>query len=179
MKKNKICSVLCTIWLISSAACSSMPKMETVPQVDIERFMGDWYVIANIPTFIEKGAHNAVESYKLLPDGSIDTTFTFRDSSFDGQLKKYNPRGFIINKKTNAEWGMQFIWPFKGEYLIIYLSDDYSTTIIGRSKRDYIWIMARTPSIPDETYRALVKFAGERGYDINKIQKVPQKWDDK
>jgi apolipoprotein D and lipocalin family protein len=150
--------------------------MQTVSQVDIARFMGDWYVIANIPTFIEKGAHNAIESYALSQDGTIATTFTFRDGSFDAPLKQYTPRGFIINKKTNAEWGMQFIWPIKGEYLIIYLTDDYRITVIGRSKRDYVWIMARTPSIPEVEYNAVLKFVGEHGYDVSRIQKVPQKW---
>ncbi|MGB5735066.1 MAG: lipocalin family protein, partial [Thiohalocapsa sp.] len=50
--------------------------MDTVAKVDLERFMGDWYVVANIPTFVEKGAHNPVESYALNPDGTIATTFT-------------------------------------------------------------------------------------------------------
>ena len=45
--------------------CSSMEPLKTVDHVDIGRFMGDWYVIANIPTYIEKGAHNAIESYRL------------------------------------------------------------------------------------------------------------------
>ena len=57
--------------LLVLAACSSPPPIHTATAVDLERFMGDWYVIANIPTFIEKGADNAVESYELNPDGSI------------------------------------------------------------------------------------------------------------
>ena len=64
--------------LLFSACASKAPEMETVDYVDLERFMGDWYVIANIPTFVEKGAHNAVETYELNPDGTIRTTFTFR-----------------------------------------------------------------------------------------------------
>ena len=69
------------------AACAgSGPEMETVDYVDLERFMGDWYVIANIPTFIEEGAHNAVESYRLDDDGTIATTFTFRNVG-DGVLR--------------------------------------------------------------------------------------------
>ena len=72
------------------ASCaSSGPDMETVDYVDLERFMGDWYVIANIPTFLEKGAHNAVETYELNNDGTIATTFTFRDGGFDGKEKSY------------------------------------------------------------------------------------------
>jgi len=57
---------------------------KSVEQVDINQFMGKWYVIANIPTFLEKGAHNAVESYTLDSDATIATTFTLRDKSFDG-----------------------------------------------------------------------------------------------
>ncbi|MBT8060593.1 MAG: lipocalin family protein, partial [Gammaproteobacteria bacterium] len=126
------------------AGCqASRPPLETVDYVDLDRFMGDWYVIANIPTFVEKGAYNAVESYRLDDDGSIATTFRFHKDGFDGPVKTYEPRGFVRDTTTNAEWGMQFIWPFKGDYRIIYLDEDYATTIIGRNKRDYVWLMAR------------------------------------
>jgi apolipoprotein D and lipocalin family protein len=162
---------------IMLAACSTtQPPLETVNQVDLQRFMGDWYVIANIPTFVEKGAHNAVESYRLDDDGTVATTFTFRKDGFDGPQKKYTPRGFIRNTQSNAAWDMQFIWPFKGDYLITYLSDDYSQTVISRTKRDYVWIMARTPQIPDSDYQRLVNHVEESGYDINLLQKVPQQW---
>jgi apolipoprotein D and lipocalin family protein len=158
-------------------ACSSAtPSMRTVESVDIERFMGDWYVIANIPTRFERGAHNAVESYQLTPEGTVQTTFTYRKGSYDGELKTMKPKGFIRDDGSNAIWGMQFVWPFKAEYLIVYLDEDYSTTIIGRSKRDYLWIMARTPEISDEQYRRLVEFCAEQGYDVEKIQRVPQRW---
>jgi apolipoprotein D and lipocalin family protein len=158
---------------------ASLPPLKTVPSVDIPRFMGDWYVIANIPTSIEKGAHNALESYRLDKDGTIATTFTFRKDSFDGPIKTYNPRGFIRDKTTNAEWGMRFVWPFKAEYLIIYLADDYTQTVIGRSKRDYVWIMARTPTILDEDYARITAFLADHGYDVGKIQKIPHRWPEK
>ena len=144
--------------------------------VDLQQFMGTWYVIANIPTFVEKGAHNAIESYRLNDDGTIATTFTFRKDSFDGEEKKHTPKGFVRDKKSKAVWGMQFIWPFKGDYRIVYLDKDYTQTIIGREKRDYVWIMARTPEISEEDYQKMVKMSTEEGYDISKIQKVPQKW---
>ena len=59
-------------------------KMKTVKYVDLKKYMGDWYVIANIPTFIEKDATNAVESYKLSSDGTIHTTFSFFKGSPEG-----------------------------------------------------------------------------------------------
>lgn len=163
------------IVLFPILGCQTMDAIHTVPSVDLNRFMGDWYVIASIPTFIEKDAYNAMESYRLADDGSIDTTFKFNKGGFDGPLKTYNPRGFIYDEESNAVWGMQFIWPFKAEYRIIYLGQDYSVTVIGRTKRDYVWIMARQPSISDEQYGLILNFLLDQGYDIDKIKKVPQR----
>jgi len=153
-----------------------MKPIETVEKVDIDRFMGDWYVIANIPTFIETDAYNAIESYAMNEDGTIATTFTFRDGAPNGELKTYRPTGFIVDEQSNALWGMQFIWPFKAEFRIIYLDDEYQTTIIGRSKRDYVWLMSRQPEIEDNRYSSLLAFMESQGYDISKVQKVPQIW---
>jgi apolipoprotein D and lipocalin family protein len=160
------------------SGCNNPPKppISTVPQVTLERFMGPWHVIANIPTFIEKGAHNAVESYRLAADGSIATTFTFRQDGFDGPEKRYQPTGYVADKVSNAVWGMQFIWPFKSDYRIVYLNDDYTQTVIGRDKRDYVWIMAREPQIPDADYQGILALLARQGYDVSQIQKVPQRW---
>ena len=159
------------------AGCAAKESdMQTVDYVDIERFMGPWYVIANIPTFLEKDAHNAVETYMLNDDGTIATNFTFRKGGFDGKVKEYNPKGFITDTETNAIWGMRFIWPIKADYRIIYLDDDYTQTVIGRQSRDYVWIMARTPSIPEEDYDRIVEFIATFGYDMSKLQRVPQRW---
>ena len=167
-------AIFLALILILTSGCQTLKPIHTVEYVDLNRFMGDWYVIANIPTFIEKDAYNAIESYRLDDDGTVATTFRFNKGSLDGPLKEYHPRGFIRDKKSNAVWGMQFIWPFKAEYRIIFLSENYSRTVIGRSKRDYVWIMAREPAIPDEEYNAILAFLQEQGYDIKKLQKVPQ-----
>ena len=157
-------------------ACATPAPIRTVDFVDLERFMGDWYVIANIPTFLEEGAHNAVESYRLDDDGTIATTFSFRDGGFDGEVETYTPRGFVRDRESNAVWGMQFIWPFKAEYRIVYLNPEYSQTIIGRSQRDYVWIMARTPQIPEADLQSMLSLLADEGYDIARIQRVPQRW---
>lgn len=170
-------AVLFVVTLAGLSACSAgQPQMETVDYVDLPRFMGDWYVIANIPTFVEKDAYNSVESYELNPDGTIATTFRFAVGGFDGEMKEYNPTGFIRNSETNALWGMQFVWPFKGDYRIVFVDEDYTQTIIGRQKRDFVWIMARTPTLSENDYERLLKVSEDLGYDRAKIQKVPQNW---
>lgn len=70
---------------------------------------------------------------------------------------------------------MQFFWPFKAEYRIIYLTEDYSQTVIGRTKRDYVWIMARKPVMPAEDYHRILDFLKAQGYDLSKLRKVPHK----
>jgi apolipoprotein D and lipocalin family protein len=159
-----------------AAGCQTMKPIHTVEKVDLERFMGDWYVIASIPTFIEKDAYNAIESYRLDDDGTVATTFKFNKGSFDGPLKEYHPRGFIKDKDSNAVWGMQFVWPFKAEYRIIYLSEDYSQTVIGRTKRDYVWIMARTSTIPDVEYERILNFLRDQEYNLKGIRLVPHNY---
>jgi len=162
--------------LAAITGCATGPPIETVDSVNLERFMGDWYVIANIPHAIEKDAYNALESYRLAEDGTIETTFTFNKGSFDGELKTYRPRGFVRDTENNSLWGMQFIWPIKADYRIVHLDADYTETIIARIKRDYVWIMAREPQISEERYARLVAIVGELGYDTNDLRKVPQQW---
>lgn len=160
--------------LLSLLGCTSYQPIKVEKYVELDRFMGDWYVIANIPTFIEEGAHNAVESYKKNKDGSIETTFSFNADSFDGKKKTYHPVGFVTEDKSNAIWKMQFIWPFKSDYRILYVDEKYHHTIIGRIKRDYVWIMSRTPKISEEEYKNLISIIKDRDYDVSKIKEVPQ-----
>ena len=172
----RLLSLAILLPVMTLTACSATTPIRTVPQVDLERFMGDWYVIANIPTFIEREAHNAIESYELVEPRRVATTFTFNQGSFDGPLKTYRPTGFVRDDPSNAIWGMQFVWPIKADYRIVYLDEDYSQTIIGRQDRDFVWLMARTPEIPEADYERLAAFIGELGYDVSKLRRVPQSW---
>jgi apolipoprotein D and lipocalin family protein len=167
--------------LISSGCSTNMnPLQATDTPIELERFMGDWYVIGSIPIDLffasEAGAHNAIESYTLLDNGKIDTRYRFRKGSFDGPLQTFNPTATVFNTVTNTEWRMQFLWPFASAYLITHIESDYSRTIIGVPDRSYIWIMSRTPDISDTEYQRLVDIAAASGYDTSLIQRIPQQW---
>ena len=162
--------VLGTIGL--SACATQQTTIPTVTDVDLERFAGDWYVIANIPTFIETQAYNAVESYAVPEGNRIDTRFTFNEGALDGPQKTYTPTAFVSDD-SNGLWGMQFIWPFKAEYRIVHLDPDYQFTIVGRTRRDFVWVMARSPQIAEADYTYLIDQVNALGYDISKIRRVP------
>ena len=157
-------------------ACSTTPQepIHTVAHIDLQRYMGPWYVIASIPTSFEKNAYSAIESYSLNPDGTIAGTFTYRKGAFDGPLKEMKPHGFVLDS-SNANWGMRVFGPIKAEYRISYINQDYSEVIVGRTKRDHVWIMARTPTISKAAYQHLVSEVGKLGYDTAKLEVVPQK----
>ncbi len=169
-------TALCLLCVLSLSACagSSMKPITPVPEVVLPRFMGDWYVIAHIPSFVERNAFDAVESYEMRPDGRIQTTFRYHNKSFDAPLKTMRPVGTVKPGTGNAVWGMQFIWPIKAQYIVAYLDPGYTETIIARDARDYAWIMARTPKISDAAYAADVERLREMGYDTSKLRRVPQ-----
>ncbi|MDJ0722460.1 MAG: lipocalin family protein [Desulfobacterales bacterium] len=172
--KNVVHPFMVLAIVAAMTGCQKPQPIDTVPAVDLERFMGDWYVIASIPTVFEKNAFNALENYRLDTDGTVITTFTYNKGAFDGPPKTFKARGFVRPDSGNALWGMQFIWPFKAEYRIIFLTPDYDQTVIGRSKRDYVWVMARTPTIPAEDFQRIVDLLTAVGYDVDKLQSVPQ-----
>lgn len=163
--------------LVAGCHNVAQPPLAQVDKVDLSRFMGNWYVIASIPTFIETHAYNALESYRLAADGTVETTFTFREGGFDGPLKRYTPRGYVLDPASNAVWGMQFVWPVKADYRIAWIAPDYGQTVIARTKRDYVWIMARTPQIAAADYARIVQFVAAQGYDVTRLRMVPQRWD--
>jgi apolipoprotein D and lipocalin family protein len=177
MKKIFFAALLFALGAIALSAFNANGKnpIPPVANVDLTRFMGDWYVIANIPTFVERKSYDAVETYEMRDDGKIQTTFRQRKGSFDAPIDTMRPVGTVRAGTNNAVWGMQFIWPIKAEYVIVYLNDDYTQTIIGRSARDYVWIMARTPQISETDYAAHVERLRVLGYDTSKLRRIPQR----
>lgn len=153
-------------------SCSQKyPPLKKVERVDIKRFMGTWYVIANIPTFIEKDATHGIEKYTWNEkENRIDVMFTQKK---DGEIKEY-PQKAWVHSKTGNEWRIQFLWPLKFAYLVIGLAPDYSHTVIGVPDRDYVWIMSRTPTMDEKTYNDIVNELKNQHFDISKLKKVPQ-----
>jgi apolipoprotein D and lipocalin family protein len=149
--------------------------LRTVSHVDLPRYMGHWRVIAEIPYFAERGGVDSVESYALLPDGSIYNWFVMRKGSFSAPQSKVTAHAYVVNKTTNAEWRVKFLGGLiTAPYLILDLDPNYQWTVVGHPSRNYGWIMARDNTIPDSTYRAILRRLATQGYDTSRFQKVPQ-----
>jgi apolipoprotein D and lipocalin family protein len=151
------------------------PELRTVPHVDLPRYMGDWYVIANIPYFAEKNCYDSVESYALRADGDIHNWFTCRKGSFTAPMKrKVDTLAKVTDKSTNARWQVRFFKVIRVQYLIIDLDPQYQWVVVGHPSRRYGWIMARTRTMAPDLYRQILGRLGEQGYDAGKFERVPQ-----
>ena len=161
--------------LFNGCATNRAP-LPTPDFVDMERFMGRWYVVGYTPILVDKAAHNAIEHYRLDENAKVRTTYQFRDGSHDGELKTYTPVGWVHDERTNAEWRMQFIWPLRADYIILHVDAAYTETIIAHPNRKYAWIMTRSPEVDTEDYQRMLKQLGSVGYDTSIIKRLPHDW---
>ena len=159
----------------TSGGTHSKAPLKTVNHVDLDRYMGDWFVIANIPSLsAEKGVVGSVERYARRTDGDIDNVFEAYADSFFGKKVRFKARAWVVDQKSNAEWKVQFFWPIRFAYLTIDLDPAYQWTVVGHPSREYLWIMSRSKTLDEATYQAIVKRCEDQGYDISRIRKVPQ-----
>jgi len=159
------------------AACSSMgvkkSPLKTVDYVDLERYAGDWYVIANIPYFAERGNVAGRVNYRPRPDGRFDDEYYYKKKNFDGSEKSAKGIAWILDDK-NTHWRSRFIWPFTFDFYVIGLDEEYKTLALGHPSRKYGWIMARTPQMSDVDYAAWLDKMVENGYQREQFLKIPQ-----
>lgn len=179
MKRTVYRLILLCWFSVMLGGCDALitptPPMATVSTVDLERFMGDWYVMANIPSLFDEGAFNAIKRYRLREDGSVEVLLSFREGGVTGIPKHHKARAFIQDD-SGAQWRIRPLWPSRFEYLLIYLSDDYTHAVIGRSKRDYVWILSRRPTLAENEYQRILGILDEHGYDTQQVQKIGQSW---
>ena len=148
------------------------PPMALADFVDLDRFMGTWYVHGYTPTAIDGNAYNATETYARNEQGRIETTYRFNAGGPEGEAKTYQPTGRVYDTTSNAEWRMTFFGLITSPYLILYVSDDYSRTVIGHPDRDLAWIMTRSPQIDAATYETLRAELVRRNFDLSTLQRV-------
>ena len=156
---------------LPAAVHATTTTYDTVAYVELERFMGPWYVQGHTPMVIDDHATNQVETYTLNADGSIGTTFTFERY---GHKFALHPIGTVADATTNAHWKMQFLWPFSSDYLIVRLAADYSITVVSVPDKSLIWIMSRTAQMDEAQYTAIVAELASAGYPVAKINRVQQ-----
>lgn len=166
--------LLLPLFFVGCASTTKTPPLRTVDHVDMERYMGRWYVIANIPYFLEKGKVATYDSYARRADGTLVNDFTFRKGDFSAPEKTWHGSAWVVNTETNAEWKIRFVWPFTTTYLVLELDPDYRWAVVATPGRKLLWVLARERRLSDATYAEILERVRAQGYDPAKLVKVPQ-----
>jgi apolipoprotein D and lipocalin family protein len=152
-----------------------MTILKTVESVDVKRYMGTWFEIAKFPQRFEKGLVGITADYTLLENGKVRVLNSGYKGDFNGKLKTIKGKAWVVDTATNAKLKVSFFWPFAGNYWILELGKDYEYAVVGEGSRKYLWILSRTPQMDEAVYNELLKRVQDKGFDISKLEKVPQK----
>jgi apolipoprotein D and lipocalin family protein len=150
---------------------TAAPPLVVVPVLDLTRYAGKWYEIAKYPNRFQRGCIGATAEYTLSDDGTrIDVVNRCREIE-SGKEKSIRGKARVVDPSTNAKLSVTFFWPFSGDYWILALGEGYEYAVVGTPDRNYLWFLARTPTIGDDLYRRLVDLARERGFDPARIER--------
>lgn len=173
--------VLLGLGLVScSATRSRMDAPVTAETVDLSRYIGRWYEIARLPMRFQKANEAAIAEYGSNADGTISVhNIAIRP---DGSQRDIRGYAKVLNPPENTKLTVRFkTWfgplipvPKDGNYWILHVDEHYEAAIVGTPNRKYLWLLARTPTIPEPRYEALVAKAVQLGFDNSRLLRVPQ-----
>ncbi|MGJ0516083.1 MAG: lipocalin family protein [Methylomicrobium sp.] len=159
-------------WLLAFllASCTGLPKgLKPVDEFDANRYAGTWYEIARLEQSFEKGLDNISAHYSFAEDGGIDVVNQGRDQ-VTGEWKKAEGKAYFIDRPTLGRLKVSFFGPFYGSYNIIALDkENYQYSMVTGQNRSYLWILARTKTLPKATLNALIEKAKRMGFATDKL----------
>ena len=181
MKFARLCVILVASLLVG--ACATTPPNPNpranealrLAKVDLPRYMGRWYLIANIPYFGEKNYVASRAEWVLREDGKIADAYIGRKGGFDQPETRREFVDTVVPGTDNAHWSVRLFWPITVSQLTLYVDDNYESTLLGYPGKSLGWIFARKPEMSDAQYRELLEKFDQQGYDISRFKRVPQK----
>jgi len=167
-------SLIFGAFLFAGCATTKQPLPAAVASVDLDRYMGRWYVISHVPYFLERGKVASYDTYARRPDGRLTNNFTFREKTVDGPEKTWEGVARVIDTTSNATWKVSFIWPVSVTYKIFALDPDYRWAVVGTKDGGLLWVLARERRLAPDTYAAILKDLRANGLPADELRPVPQ-----
>lgn len=164
--------VWATLLLLAPQAQAYPVQVTSVPQVDLSRYLGKWYEIAALPMFFQRNCvGDTTAEYSLNGDGSVAVHNRCRTK--DG-VDEAKGRATVLPNTGNARLEVSFFWPFKGDYWVIGLDPDYRWALVGQPSRKYLWLLSRTPQLPQADIDKALGIAVTQGYLLRELKFTPQ-----
>jgi len=158
--------------LVGVPAHAQTEPVRSVARVDLARYVGRWYEIASFPMFFQRQCvGDTTAEYSFRDDGDIRVVNRCRtEDGFDEAVG----RAWAVEGTGNGQLKVSFFWPFRSDYWIIGLDDDYRWAVVGNPDRKYLWILSRTPVLPREELDRALRAARGQGYDLGQLKYTPQ-----
>lgn len=148
--------------------------LQTVPNVDLSKYAGKWFEIASFPQRFQKRCHCTTAEYTPTDKGYIIVENRCNKNSVNGKQSYIKGKAFIVENTGNAKLKVQFFWPFKGDYWIIDIADDYSYAVVSNPNKKYLWILSRTPKMDAAVYQQIIMRLKEKGFDLTELKMTEQ-----
>lgn len=158
----------------SRTAELNLPPPRVVASVDLERYAGKWHEIARLPNSFQEGCINTTATYTLKPKGRLHVLNECDKPRESGSAKHKSIEGaaHVVKGSSGAKLEVTFLWPFKGDYWILELAEDYSYAAVGSPTRNNLWILSRTPKMSEDIYEGLVSRLKADGFDTDKLERA-------
>jgi apolipoprotein D and lipocalin family protein len=166
--------MMASIAPLVAADADNVPLLQTTAHVDLNRYMGKWYEIASFPMRFQKGCVASAATYTLRKDGDVDVLNQCRDKTLDGKLRNAKGKAWVVDRQSNARLKVRFFWPFSGDYWIIDLGTNYEYAVVGHPKRNYLWILSRSPKMDQAVYEGIIERLKKQHYDVARLNKTLQ-----
>jgi apolipoprotein D and lipocalin family protein len=163
-----------------AAPAGDRPPVEPVATVDLARYAGRWYESARYPNFFQKSCAGDVTATYEPKDGGRIRVIN-RCARADGSTTEAEGEARPVEGGANARLKVRFapgwlgVFPFVwADYWVIGLADDYRWALVGTPNRKYLWVLSRTPQLPDADWEAAVSKARENGFDTSRLERTRQ-----
>jgi len=168
--------LLLMISVLILTACLGMPKnVQPVSDFELNRYLGKWYEIARLDHSFERGLTQVTAEYSLKPDGGVKV-INRGYSAAKQEWKEAEGKAYFVNGDNEAYLKVSFFGPFYGAYVVFGLDQqDYQYAFISGPDTDYLWLLARTPTVSPEVIQQFIKMAKARGFDTDSLIYVEQK----
>ena len=157
--------ILMGVIMLLTCGCVKVPQgVEPVTGFELSRYLGTWYEIARLDHSFERGLDQVSAEYSMREDGGVRVLN--RGFGKDG-WKTAEGRAYFVGDSKTGYLKVSFFGPFFGSYVIFDLDADYQTAYVCGPNRDYLWLLSRTPKVPQATLDRFIKKSSELGFETD------------
>jgi len=160
---------------LALTGCLGMPEGVTpVKDFELNRYLGKWYEIARLDHSFERGLENVTAEYAMRKDGGV-SVLNRGYSPEKNKWKEARGKAYFVKNTNEGYLKVSFFGPFYGSYVVFELDKkDYQYAFISGPDTSYLWLLARTPALPQEVMDRFKQRSKELGFDTSKLIYVKQ-----